>query len=238
MINKDLQHSDYRIRKLIGTLGLLLPILLPLAGGEVLASISHYYYNTLTSLIFIIILSAFGLFLISYKGYKIDETTEQISDDFLTNIGGLAALVVVFVPTICCDSNSLTIDELCATGKEPLFGHTDKFLNTIHLVSAGIFIFCMGWMSKYKFTRGQDDGNHKLYRWCGNLVFISVVLIIIFILIEKFVDDDFPLSNYYVFIFETTAVIPFGISWLIKGKAITDMKALRNMMMGRRNHKE
>ena len=237
MIKKDLQHSDYRIRKLIGTLGLLLPILLPLAAWEVLASISHYYYNTFSSLIFIIVLSAFGLFLISYKGYKIDETTEQISDDFLTNIGGLAALVVVFIPTVCSDSSSMAIDEFCGTGKEPLFGHVDELLNTVHLVSAGIFIFCMGWMSKYKFTRGHDDGNHKLYKWCGNLVFISVALIVVVILIEKFIVDDFPLSNYYVYIFETTAVIPFGISWLIKGKAIDDMKALGSMMRRMNNVK-
>lgn len=65
---EDLQHSDYRIRKLIGTLGISLPIILPIVKHEFLASISHYYYSTLSSLIFIITLSAFGLFLISYKG--------------------------------------------------------------------------------------------------------------------------------------------------------------------------
>ena len=82
MIIKDLQHSDYRIRKLIGTLGLLLPFMVYFAKGEFLASISHYYYNTLSSLIFIIVLSAFGLFLLSYKGYKIDTTTESFSGGF------------------------------------------------------------------------------------------------------------------------------------------------------------
>ena len=43
MQTTNLQHSDYRIRKLIGTLGLLLPFTLPIAKGLVLASISHYY---------------------------------------------------------------------------------------------------------------------------------------------------------------------------------------------------
>lgn len=238
MTKKNLQHSDYRIRKLIGTLGLFLPILLPLAGWEVLASISHYYYKTFSSLIFIIVLSAFGLFLLSYKGYKIDEKSEQISDDFLTNIGGLAALVVVFVPTICYGSSSIEINKLCLSCKFPLFGHIDQIKNIIHLVSAGVFIFCMGWMSKYKFTRGNDDGNHNLYKWCGNLVFISVGLIVVFIVIENYIIEDFPLSDYYVFIFETTAVIPFGISWLIKGKAVSEIKVLAHKMMGIHNKKK
>ncbi|MEO1031355.1 MAG: hypothetical protein AAFX55_08110 [Bacteroidota bacterium] len=231
MQTTNLQHSDYRIRKLIGTLGLCLPISLPIAKGELLASISHYYYDTLSSLIFIIILSAFGLFLLSYKGYKIDDTTEKISDDFLTNLGGLAALVVVMVPTACYASGSNTIEALCGTPLEPLFGHVDKTANAVHLVAAGIFILCMGWMSRYKFTRGSDDGNHSLYKWCGNAVFISVALIIVFIILEH-LKVDFPLKDYYVFIFETTAVIPFGISWLVKGKAIDDVKTMTKMMFG------
>lgn len=236
MVTKDLQHSDYRIRKLIGTLGLLLPFMVYFAKGEFLASISHYYYSTLSSLIFIIVLSAFGLFLLSYKGYKIDNTTEKISDDFLTNIGGLAALVVVLVPTACYDSGSETIEALCNTPLEPLFGHVDKTANTIHLVAAGIFILCMGWMSRYKFTRGSDDGNHGLYKWCGNAVFISVGLIVVFIILEK-LNINFPLQDYYVYIFETTAVIPFGISWLVKGKAIDDVKSMRKLMFSAKDGK-
>ena len=86
-------------------------------------------------------------------------------------------------------------------------------------------------MSRYKFTRGSDDGNHSLYKWCGNLVFISVGLIVVFIILER-LNVNFPLKDYYVYIFETTAVIPFGISWLVKGKAIDDVKAMRKMMFG------
>ena len=226
MIKTDLQHADYRIRKLVGTLGLLLPFTLPLAKLEVLASLSHYYYGTLSSLIFIIVLSAFGLFLLSYRGYKIDKTTEKISDNYLTNIAGLAALVVVFIPTDCSESMSTHIDYICKNGPLPLFGHTDTLQNTIHLVAAGIFILCMGWMSKFKFTRGSDVRNHSLYKWCGNLVFISVGFILVFLVLEKIIEGPFVLKNYYVYVFETTAIIPFGISWLVKGKALDDVKKL------------
>lgn len=225
MLIKELQNSDYRIRKLIGILGLLLPFVLVFSHGGVLSSISHYYYQTLPSLLFIIILSVFGLFLISYKGYKIDETTETISDDFITNIAGFAALVVVFVPTRCVDSGSDVIDRICAIENYPLFGHNDLSYGSIHLISAGVFILAMGWMSKYKFTRSKNDTNNKIYNLCGNIVFISVGLLVILIILEK-QNVSFWLDAYYVFILETMAIIPFGISWLIKGKVIDDIKVL------------
>ncbi|WP_178989046.1 hypothetical protein [Winogradskyella schleiferi] len=228
---QDLQHSDYRIRKLIGSLGLALPILLPIASNQFLASISHYYYSTLSSLLFIIILSAFGLFLISYKGYKKDIETETISDDFLTNIGGFAALIVVFIPTVCEESMSTYISLLCENENLPLFGHNNPTLGTIHLVSAGVFIFCMGWMSKYKFTRGRNTKFNTLYRRCGTIVFIAVALIIVGVILEK-LHIDFFINNYYVFIFETVAVFAFGVSWLVKGKAIENIVAFKNEVVG------
>lgn len=232
MIPQELKNSDYRIRKLIGTLGLCLPFILLISKGELLASMSHYYYSTLSSLFFIIILSAFALFLISYKGYKKDSTSEVISDDIITNIGGFAALIVVFVPTCCIDSNSAIIDLICGNENYPLFGHKSKAKNVIHLISAAIFILSMGWMSKYKFTRNKDDVNNKLYRICGNIVFISVGFIVLMIILEELkLGKGSWFFKYYVFIFETTAVIPFGISWLIKGKVIDDVKSLKNTFL-------
>lgn len=227
MEKQELLKSDYRIRKLIGILGLFLPFMLFIAQGELLSSISHYYYQTLSSLLFIIILSAFAFFLISYKGYKIDPETEKMSDDLITNIGGFAAMVVVFIPTRCLGSGSDIIAAICDSEIFPLFGHNDPLKGTIHLVSAGIFIFSMGWMSKYKFTRSDNDVNNKMYRICGNIIWGSIGLLIILIIVEK-LGIGFWLDEYYVIILETTAIIPFGISWLIKGKTIENVKALKD----------
>lgn len=220
--NEDLKIADYRIRKLIGFLGLFLPFLLYFTEGELLASISHYYYKPLPSLIFIIILSAFGLFLLSYKGYTFDTDSEKISDDVLTNIGGIAALVVVFIPTCCKGSLSASVDIICRDENFPLLGHNNDFKNTIHLVAAGIFMFTMGWMSKYKFTRSTNDINNKIYKICGNLVWLSITLIIVLIIFEK-LNIHIGFTDYYVFVFETTAIIPFGISWLVKGDVLNNV---------------
>lgn len=225
MPSQPIQQSDYRIRKLIGTLGLGLPILLPFSEGMLLSSMSHYYYQPLSSIIFIIILASFGLFLLSYKGYKIDSETEKISDDLLTNIGGLSALIVVFVPTYCLESNSSIIDQICTTGKYPLLGHISTVKNTIHLIFAGIFIFTMGWMSKYKFTRGEHSKRNTIYKWCGNIVWIAIGLLVVLVIIDFF-NEDFQVTPYDVFLLETLAVVPFGVSWFIKGEAMEDIKGL------------
>lgn len=225
MPSVGLQQSDYRVRKLIGGLGLSLPILLPLSEMELLSSMSHYYYYSLSSILFIVVLSSFGLFLISYKGYQKDSSNEKISDDFLTNIGGFAILIVVLIPTQCANSESVTIDALCASENYPLLGHMNKTLNIIHLISAGIFIFTMGWMSKYKFTRGQNQANNKIYRLCGNIVWGAIALLIVLVIIDFF-QENFQITKYDVFILETVALVPFGISWLIKGEAMEDIKGL------------
>ena len=234
MHSQELQNSDYRIRKLIGGLGLSLPIMLPLSEWELLSSMSHYYYHSLSSLLFIIVLSSFGLFLISYKGYLRDKKTEKISDDLLTNVGGAAVLLVVLIPTCCSGSESTVIDQLCATENYPLLGHSNSTLNTIHLVSAGIFIFTMGWMSKYKFTRGQNQANNKIYRLCGNVVWGAIALLILLVIIDFF-NEGFHITKYDVFILESVALIPFGISWLIKGEAMED---IRDIFSATANSKE
>ena len=96
----EAEKSEFRIRKLIGLLGVSLPFALPLlGGGEVIASMSHYYYLTAPSLFFIITLSALGLFLISYRGNRRFNhgSREVINDDWFTNIAGAAILLVVLL---------------------------------------------------------------------------------------------------------------------------------------------
>ena len=224
----ELQQSDYRIRKLIGVLGLALPFLLPIAAeGSLLASISHNYYLPLPSLVFIIILSTMALFLISYKGYRIDGTgkKEYISDDWITNIGGLAALIVVIVPTSCAGSANDIIKALCDNESYPLLGHNDTLRNIIHLISAGVFLLAMGWMSAFKFTRGCEPGSkkYKFFKRCGYAVWGSIGILVIYFALLEFL-PNFKGFPYMVYLMETVAIVPFGISWLAKGKTMTYLK--------------
>ena len=181
-IKKDILYSYYRIRKTIGILGIFLPILIYAFHGELLSSISHYYYSK-SAVFFIAILFAFGLFLISYKGYEIDKETELFSDNFITNIGGIAALLVVLLPTTCSGSNSTEITNMCQLQNYPLFGHDNTIIRIIHLFSAGVFLFTMGYMSIFRFTKGKptDEKNRKnyVYRICGIAVWFSIGILMI-----------------------------------------------------------
>jgi len=233
---KELMHSYYRIRKFIGILGVLLPILILWEQeGVALPSISHSYYTS-SAIFFISILFAFGLLLISYKGYE--KGDEKLSDNLLTHIAGFSALMVVFIPTLCnerldfCDINS---------SSDYLFGHKDKVKYIIHIASAGLFLTIMGWMSIYRFTKGGDETLKKkrkkiIYKVTGILVLVCVALMIIELGVQKH-HSNFQVTEYDIFILESIAVFSFGISWLVKGKAIKDVIDLKNWLL-KRNKEE
>ena len=235
MEKKAILNSYLRIRKLIGTLGILLPVLVFLFHKDLLASISHYYY-TESAVFFIAILSAFGFFLISYRGYDIDPNREKLSDNIITNISGFAVLIVVLIPTSCSDSASnLITDTICKTEHYPLFGHNNMLLNTIHLVSAAIFLFTMGWMSIFRFTRTSNKEENKVenavYKCCGYTVWVCIGILLVQFIGEK-IDINLHVSQYDVFILETVSVAAFGFSWLIKGKALQDIVEFNKAMFG------
>ena len=188
-IKKDILYSYYRIRKIIGFLGIALPILIYVFHGELLSSISHYYYSR-SAVFFIAILSAFGLLLISYKGYEKDKDTEIISDNLITHIGGIAALLVVLLPTACIGSNSAEITNMCQLQNYPLFGHDNSIIRLIHLASAGVFFFTMGYMSIFRFTKGKLTDEKKIknhiYRFCGIAVWVSIGILIIETIFQNF----------------------------------------------------
>lgn len=235
MEKKAILNSYLRIRKLIGTLGILLPVLVYFFHKDLLASISHYYY-TESSVFFIAILSAFGFFLISYRGYDKDPAKDILSDNIITNISGFAVLIVVLIPTSCGGSASdLITNTICQTKYYPLFGHDNFILNTVHLISAAVFLFTMGWMSVFRFTRTDTKEKKKaeiaIYKCCGYTVWACIGILLVQFVGERF-GAKLHISRYDVFILETIAVTAFGFSWLVKGKALKDIVELNKAMFG------
>lgn len=238
MEKKSILSSYLRIRKLIGTLGILLPVLVFFFHKDLLASISHYYY-TESAVFFIAILSAFGFFLISYRGYDKDPTREVLSDNIITNISGFAVLIVVLVPTSCAGSGSDVITKtICETGQYPMFGHNETLWNAIHLGSAAVFLFTMGWMSVFRFTRTDTPEKSKLentiYKCCGYTVWLCIAILLVQFVGEWFGKKLYFSYPYDVFLFETISVGAFGLSWLIKGKALEDIVEFNKSMFGAR----
>lgn len=222
----DYKESQYRLRKAIGVLGVLLPVLLLATHGSLLHSMSHYYYTPAT-VFFISILFAFGLILIAYKGHPpVDK--ELISDDRATTLAGLSILIAVIVPA----GSDGSLGPVPFQEHPYLFGHkADGFTNTVHLLTAGLFLVILGYMSYSKFVLSPwiSDSRKNLYKWCGLIVWACVAILILILLAENTFNFDF--NDYipgHVFWFECIALWAFGLSWMLKGKVDEDIKSMLN----------
>ena len=203
------QTSHYRIRELLGWLGVLLPFIL-LAGNALilnlkgdtthplLNSISHYHYSYM-GLVFTGVLMAFSLLLISYKGYP--EKGKFFSDNNITNLAGFFALIAVLVPTEFVEGVNLM---------ETPNLHTNPRLGFLHLACAGLFLILLGALSFFKFS--QSTHNKSLYKFCGIMVWLSIAILMVGI------PFGWAEDNSLVFWMEVVALFFFGFSWLIKGR--------------------
>jgi len=96
MANPQLIISYLNLRRVIGVLGLSLPLVLWVGGflfdQATQVSISHYYYSSMRD-VFVGWLTAISVFLLAYRGY------ESI-DYWCGKLAGLSGLAVAFFPTV------------------------------------------------------------------------------------------------------------------------------------------
>ena len=202
--------SYITLRKSLGFLGLLLPVVLIL--GSLLfdhccllqPSISHYYYTVMGNY-FVGTLCAFALFLFSYKG-------NASIDNIMGNIAGLSALLVAFFPTDCDPSSAC----------EFVFFPTRISVNLIHYIAASVLFGCFAFFSLFLFTKTHKDKKmskqkvkrNRVYVFCGITIVFSMLMIIVFTI--------FPCSydKISTLIFESLALFAFGLSWITKAETI------------------
>ncbi|MFC6268471.1 hypothetical protein [Frigoriflavimonas asaccharolytica] len=107
--------SYFKLRQLIGLLGIFLPFALVIFGGRLQPSLSHYYYS-FSHTFFVGTLAALSTFLITYKGvYRLE--------DWLANIAGFCAAGVAIFPQM----QSVSWENLfliCQIGQKPPIGAT------------------------------------------------------------------------------------------------------------------
>jgi succinate dehydrogenase hydrophobic anchor subunit len=209
------------LRKLIGVLGMAMPLLLYvflyLDNGlnSPLESISHYYYTRVSS-IFVIILSLLAVFLIVYKGKK-------PIDFYISLFAGVFALLVVLFPT-----NNLT--DICGdTTKKYAVTILPKsdFRMYFHYTAAGLFFLCLSFMSFFLFTKSNklpsERGSRKIirnriYRTCGVLMLLSIL--VLFAGSFKIIPSEYFKEHPLTFWMETLAIESFGFAWLVKGETL------------------
>lgn len=198
-------------RRLIGILGISLPILLWLysciKGETIQISISHYYFTQMRNL-FVAIICVVSIFLLTYKGY---ETIDRV----VSLLAGFFGLIVVFVHTSYKNPS-----EPCLHVPEPITG-------TIHVVSAGLFLLCLAFMSGFLFTKttpgvkkvvGRKRTRNIIYIACAVVMVLCIVIMIMYFAIQSFFNSLCEIRP--VFWLETISLWAFGFSWVIKGETL------------------
>lgn len=187
-MNKDsLVVSYLELRRLIGILGISLPITLVLGGiflfeMPIQRSLSAYYHTPMSG-VFTGILWAIGVFLWAYRGY-------DNKDNYSGNVACIAALGVALFPTVSDGA------ELNLTG-------------VVHLVSAGVLFLTLAYFALWLFPQSRDQARNKIYRLCGWSILAVIGLLIFNGLVLGW--------SGVVFWLESIAVWAFGFSWLVKG---------------------
>ena len=200
--------SQQAHRRLIGILGLLLPLLLYVFAGlrhtvglpawTPLNSISAYYYTGAVA-IFVGVLFALALFLSTYPGYK-----GVIADRLLGLVGGTAAILVALFPTSAPDGLS------APTWWSP-------YMRTVHYLSAVVlfvvFILFAIWLfRKSNIPRRGDRPLEKRRR--DDICLASGIIMIASVLWAA----SSMFTHAPIFIPESIAIIAFAVSWLTKGE--------------------
>jgi cytochrome bd-type quinol oxidase subunit 2 len=210
---REITQSYYRVRRLLGYLGFLLPLLLIV--GAVLPvvdmkpSISDFYHTVLRDL-FVGVLIAMGVFFVSYQGYE-RRKGEPFSDNVLATIAGIMAFGVALFPNEAHGQAEVTLTQT-AMGLE--------YASLAHYICAIIFLFCLGAFCFVRFAQTTNLSRRKTYIRCGWIIVAAAAFAVAFSVVKlsgvqpyKSYVDDWSL----VFWAETIAVWAFSYAWLIKG---------------------
>jgi len=204
--------SFLTLRKFIGILGISLPVLLMLGTfifgscTQVQNSISHYYFTIMGDL-YVGTLSAVAMFLISYKGYN-------KTDDVASSLAGIFALGSAYFAT------SNNPDIACSMRVLP----DQMWREIVHYASSALFFITLAFISLFLFTKSEGGITDRkkirnvVYRTCGIVMLAALILIVIY---KSSSWMQLNMAKYKpVFFLEWLALIAFGTSWLVKGKAL------------------
>ncbi len=194
------------LRKAIGILGITLPFVLILgkiACGNpgIESSISDYYYTNMRD-VFVGILCAIGIFMLSYKGH-------ERNDDIAGNLACVFSVGVAWFPTA---------PELNPTQQQLSVG-------IIHYAFATAFFLTLSYFCLVLFRKTNPEKTmteakktrNKVYATCGGIMLGCIVLLLIN---AVFLRDTAIKNLDPVFWLETLAIVAFGFSWLTKGEAL------------------
>lgn len=218
-----------RLRRMIGILGVLLPIVLVLFSfislfdTDIQPSISHYYYTNLRE-IFTGTLCGVGLFLICYKGHN--NPVPWKNDNFLTNVAGVMAFGVALFPTFQDEE---------VQGIHTLISGVE-WIGWFHYSCAAVLFLSFSLLAINVFTIGQNIdpslpktrlNENNIYKFCGYSILVFLVMVPI--------SERLGLFPFSTLVFEALSLFAFGTAWLIKGRALGDKGKIGEVLYKERN---
>jgi hypothetical protein len=220
-VPRDLSQCIHR--RLIGFLGLLLPVLLYVVAGlrpteglpnwVLLPSVSAYYYTGAGS-VFVGVLFALSLFLFSYPGYK-----DVLADRVVGWLGGSAALGVALFPTAAPDG--LAEPSWWSPGERVV-----HYLSAVLLFSA--FILFAVWL--FRKSSVPDKRNRPPEKRRRDAVCLTCGITMIGCVLWA---ASSLITQAPIFWPEAIAIVAFAISWLIKGQVHRPvLVAIRHLLAG------
>ena len=218
-----------RLRRMIGILGLTLPVILvllsliPFFKTSIQPSISHYYYTNLRE-IFTGTLCGVGLFLICYRGHN--NPVPWKNDNFLSNVAGVMAFGVAFFPTNVED-DMINIHTLIPV---------EEWVGWLHYACAAVLFLSFSALAINVFTIGQNKdeqlpeswmNENNIYKFCGYSILVFIVLVPVTAYLDLF--------DYSTLVLEALSLFAFGTAWLIKGRALGDKGKIGERVYKERN---
>jgi hypothetical protein len=196
----------------IGVLGVVLPLWLVFADKVAFhetpfprGSLSAYYYSGMRD-VFVGILSATGVFLLTYK------ISERNLDNLASLFAGVCAVLIALFPT-----GRPSHPVIALTPLQDLLGET--WIKRIHFGASALFIALLAVLSFYfgvrEGRRPRREGTHSptFWRWYHWVCTFAMVLAIVWIIVTLSV--GWPPRA--LLIGEWAAAWAFGASWLMKG---------------------
>lgn len=212
--NKSLIVSYVTLRRMIGVLGMTLPLIC-IAGGALFAgipgqrSISYYYHTNMRDFL-VGLLIAVSMFLLTYHGY-------DRKDRIVTWIIGLAGLGIAFFPIRSAEFPD---------DPAGLFRMDPAVAGALHIVFAAAFFVLLALNSIFLFTQRGDKKipltrNKKIrnviYVACGEVILAALAA---FAVLWMFRGFAYMNQTRWVLALESVMLVAFGVSWLVKGETL------------------
>lgn len=146
--NSDLVLSYLFLRRIVGALGFLFPIVLAI-GAVLLGSCVGFqdsisdYHNTNMRDVFVGLFSAISLFLFVYSGY-------DKLDSFMAKAAGILGFLVCIFP------DDVDIKNKCSI-RVDLLQNIPEWFDKVHFTSAVLFFLVLAYFSIFLFTKSKKD---------------------------------------------------------------------------------